>query len=109
MAATPMRAHKRLAALLNQWPRDPATPLNAVSAELGLDIQIGLSDEERKAEAVRGAADWAAANPGQPPLRFTPGDRVECNVGEWAPGKIVHAGPKNNALFENVCRSILYW
>ena len=80
---------QRLAALLNQWPRDPATPLNAVSAELGLDIQIGLSDEERKAEAVRGAADWAAANPGQPPLRFTPGDRVECNVGEWAPGKIV--------------------
>ena len=27
--------------------------------------------------------------PGFPPLRFSPGDRVECNVGTWAPGKVL--------------------
>ena len=80
---------QRLAALLNQWPRDPATPLNAVSAEAGLDVQVGLSEAEEAAQAARQAAEWVAANPGRPPLRFTPGDPVECNVGTWAAGKVI--------------------
>ena len=36
----------RLAALLGQWPRDAETALQAVSADLGIDIKPGRSEEE---------------------------------------------------------------
>lgn len=71
----------RLALLLNQWPRDPATPLNAVSLERGLDVRLE--------ENPYGAFQAAAPPPNMPPLRFETNDRVECNVGGWAAGKIV--------------------
>ena len=79
----------RLAALLGQWPRDAETALQAVSADLGIDIKPGRSEEELAAEDAAATAEAIAANPGRPPLRFAIGDRVECNVGEWASGKVI--------------------
>ena len=80
---------RRLAALLQQWPRDDASPLQAVSLELGLDVKVRSAEEN----AAAAAAAALAANPDKPPLRFTIGSRVECFVGgrwpnQWASGKV---------------------
>lgn len=70
----------RLSALLNKWPRDPATPLNAATLELGLDVLL----EQNPYQAYQ-----VAARPGLPKLRFALNDRVECNADPWAAGRIV--------------------
>lgn len=98
----------RLSALLNQWPKDPAVALNAVSAELGLDINLGQTPEEEAAKDAETRAQWAAAcPPDKQPLRFIPGDRVECNVGEWASGKVVQLWYFEPAMPEAVPYQVL--
>ena len=79
----------RLLMLLQQWPRDDASPLRKASLELGLDaaedaMSGAAGDEARAAEAER----QLAANAGKPALRFTLDDRVECAVGYWAAGRV---------------------
>ena len=80
---------RRLFLLLQQWPRDGASPLQRVSLDLGLGVaamMAGVSDEK----LADLAQQQLAANPDKPALRFTLGDRVECAMGYWAAGKITH-------------------
>ena len=84
----------RLMALLQQWPRDDASPLQQVGIDLGFhatdDAMASVSAEERDAKLAAEAQRQLAAWPNKPPLRFTLEDRVECNIGSnWAPGKII--------------------
>ena len=81
----------RLYALLQQW-KDDISALEQVSLQLGLDATdatVATSDnrDQQRAEAAK---RQLAANPDKPPLRFTLNDRVECNVGTWAAGKITY-------------------
>ena len=81
----------RLFALLQQWPRDGASPLQRVGIGLGsdaTDAMSGDSDEARAAIVAAEAQRQVEANPGKPALRFTLDDRVECNVGYWAAGRV---------------------
>jgi len=78
----------RLLTMLQQWPRDDASPLQRATLELGLDAtDVGVRDVRANAAAV--AQRQVEANPGKPALRFTLEDRVECNVGYWAAGKVI--------------------
>ena len=84
----------RLFALLKQWPRDGASPLQRVSLELGPDATEAMAGEGSQI-AVAEAERQLARNPDKPALRFTLDDRVECDMSSvdseeatWAAGKV---------------------
>jgi G3E family GTPase len=73
----------RLAALMHQWPLDRRSPLESARIEMGLVAE----DSTGSAPPVY-AASASIAPPGAPPLRFSIGERVQCNVGAWKGGRV---------------------